>query len=56
MTPISIQPLRDALKAGKVAPDKLSDEWVFQRGWNEGIEFAERQMDKIYGKETGTEK
>jgi hypothetical protein len=49
MTPEQLQELRDALKAGKVAPDKVSNEWAFQRAWNEGIEFAERQLEKIVG-------
>jgi hypothetical protein len=52
MKSAQLKSIRDALKAGKVAPDKLSDEWVFQRGWNEGIEFAQMQIDKIFGKET----
>jgi hypothetical protein len=46
LTATQLQAYRDVLKAGKVAPDKLSTEWVFQRAWNEGVEFAERQLDK----------
>ena len=44
-----LQKFRDALKAGKVAPERVSEEYAFQRAWNEGIEFAERQIDKILG-------
>lgn len=52
MSKEQLQQLRDALKAGKVAPEKVSDEYAFQRAWNEGIEFAERQLNKIVGAPT----
>jgi hypothetical protein len=39
-------PLVAAIKAGKVKPERLSEHWVFQRGWNEGIEFALMQIRK----------
>jgi hypothetical protein len=51
MTPNSIQPLRDALKAGKIPAGDKSLQYEFRRGWNEGIEYAQMQIDKIYGKE-----
>lgn len=35
--------IRTAILAGRVRPERLSDEWVFQRGWNDGIDFAVRQ-------------
>ena len=47
MSPEQMQKFRAALTAGKVAPEKVSDEYAFQRAWNEGIEFAERQLQKI---------
>lgn len=50
MTAQQLERYREVLRAGKVAPDKVSEEYAFQRAWNEGIEFAERQLDKIFGK------
>lgn len=52
MTAEQLQALRDALRAGKVADEKLSPERAFLRGWNNGVEFAENQIDKIFGKES----
>ena len=51
MNPDQLQALREALKAGKVADEKLSPDRAFLRGWNEGVEFAQNQIDKIFGKE-----
>jgi hypothetical protein len=50
LPPSQLQQIREALKAGKVSPEKVSTEYAFQRAWNEGIEFAERQIDRIVGK------
>jgi uncharacterized protein YeaC (DUF1315 family) len=47
MTPEQLQALRDALIAGKVPDEKTSPERAFLRGWNEGVAFAEMQIDKI---------
>jgi hypothetical protein len=35
------------LTAGKVADEKTSPDRVFLRGWNDGVAFAENQLDKI---------
>lgn len=50
MSDEQLQQFRQALKDGKVAPEKVSEEYAFQRAWNEGIEYAKRQADKIFGK------
>jgi hypothetical protein len=47
MTPEQLQALRDALIAGKVPDEKTSPDRAFLRGWNEGVAFAEMQIDKI---------
>jgi hypothetical protein len=51
MTPEQIQQYRDALRAGKVADDKVSEARIFLHGWNEGVMFAEMLLAKIVGKE-----
>jgi hypothetical protein len=35
------------LLAGKVNPEKLSEQWVYQRAWNDGIDFAMQQIGRI---------
>lgn len=39
--------IRAKLIAGKVHPDKVSNEWAFQRAWNEGIDFSLREIGKV---------
>jgi hypothetical protein len=39
--------IRVALLAGKVKPERVSDKWEYQRAWNDGIEFALRQIQQI---------
>lgn len=56
MTLEQLQALRSALNKGRVPDDKASPDRVFLRGWNDGVEFAQNQIDKIFGKETGEEK
>src|SRR4051812_48805640 len=46
MTPEQLQALRDALIAGKVPDEKTSPDRAFLRGWNEGVAFAEMQIEK----------
>jgi hypothetical protein len=36
-----------ALTAGKVKPARLSEQWVYQRAWNDGIDFALNQLARI---------
>jgi hypothetical protein len=47
MSQEQLQAFREVLRAGKVSPEKVSTEYAFQRAWNEGIEFAERQLAKV---------
>jgi hypothetical protein len=54
MSPEQMQKFRNALTAGKVRPEKVSTEYAFQRAWNEGIEFAERQLHKILAEQKGS--
>jgi hypothetical protein len=39
--------IKAALLAGKVKPEKVSDQWAYQRAWNDGIDFALQQIEKI---------
>ena len=43
-----------AITAAKVHPDKLSDEWVYQRAWNDGLDFTLRQINAIKGENHGS--
>lgn len=47
MTEEQINEYRKRLSLGKVDPDKVSTEYAFQRAWNEGISFAERQLEAV---------
>ncbi|BEV44785.1 hypothetical protein [Afipia carboxidovorans] len=47
MTEQQLAEFRRRLSNGKVSPDKVSTEWAFQRAWNEGIEFCERQLEAV---------
>lgn len=42
-----IAEINAALLAGKVKPERVSQEWAFQRAWNEGIDFSLRQIKRI---------
>jgi hypothetical protein len=35
------------IRAGKVKPERLSEQWVYQRAWNDGIDFALAQVGKL---------
>jgi hypothetical protein len=35
------------LRAGKVKPERLSEQWVYQRAWNDGIDFALQQISRL---------
>lgn len=37
---------REVLRLGRTTPDKGTD-YAFRRGWNEGIEYAQRHLEKI---------
>lgn len=47
ITPAQAEQLKAALLAGKVAPDRVSTEWAYQRAWNDGIDFSIRQIEKL---------
>jgi hypothetical protein len=51
-TPEQLQALRAALMAGRIPANDPSLEYAYRRGWNDAIEFAENQVNKIFGKET----
>jgi hypothetical protein len=51
VTDEQIQELRKALAAGRIKDDDPSLRYEFRRGWNDGVEFAQNQVDKIFGKE-----
>lgn len=36
-----------ALVAGKVKPERVSEQWVYQRAWNDGIDFALGQIRRL---------
>lgn len=36
-----------AIAAGKVKPERVSEKWEYQRAWNDGIDFALRQIKNI---------
>jgi hypothetical protein len=42
-----LESIKAALLAGKVKPERVSDKWEYQRAWNDGIEFALRQIQQI---------
>lgn len=37
-----------ALTAGKVAPERVSREWEYQRAWNDGIDFSITQIKRLF--------
>lgn len=39
---------KQALLAGKVRPEKLSDKWAYQRAWNDGIDWSIAQIEKQF--------
>jgi hypothetical protein len=49
MTPEQLQQFRDLIKAGRVPDEKASENRVYLRGWNGGLEFAETHLAKVLG-------
>lgn len=51
-SPAILNPLREAISAallaGKVKPERLSEQWAYQRAWNDGIDFSLKQIDGIF--------
>jgi len=52
MTPAQLQQFREALTSGKFDPDKRAEQYVFQRGWNAALEFAEQKLKQAEGDAT----
>lgn len=52
MTPEQVQQLRGLLKLGRIPDNDPSLKYEFRKGWNDGVAFAENQLDKIAGKAT----
>ncbi|PDT71720.1 hypothetical protein CO683_00745 [Bradyrhizobium ottawaense] len=44
--PLFVQ-IEGILRAGKVSPERLSEQWVYQRAWNDGIDFALAQINRL---------
>lgn len=44
--PLFVQ-IEGQLRAGKVKPERLSEQWVYQRAWNDGIDFALQQISRL---------
>jgi hypothetical protein len=47
MTPADLENLKALLTAGKFNPDKTTQDYAFQRGWNEAIDWAVTQSGKL---------
>lgn len=45
--------IKAALLAGKVSPEKLSEQWAYQRAWNDGIDFSLKQVAGVFKTEQG---
>jgi hypothetical protein len=45
--PTIFDEINAAISAGKVRPERVSDKWEYQRAWNDGIDFALRQIKII---------
>jgi hypothetical protein len=44
MNPEDLEKLRQNIAAAKFQPQPRTEQYAFQRGWNEAIEFVERQF------------
>jgi hypothetical protein len=42
-----LEEIKSAIAAGKVKPERISTEWAYQRAWNDGIDFALKQIERI---------
>ena len=49
---LDLEEIKAALLAGKVRPEKVSDQWAYQRAWNDGIDFALNQIERIAKEKT----
>lgn len=45
--PTIFDEINAAISAGKVRPERVSEKWEYQRAWNDGIDFALRQIKNI---------
>lgn len=44
MTPEELATIRQNVASAKFQPQPRTEQYAFQRGWNEAIEFVERQF------------
>jgi len=56
MTREQIAELRKLLNLGRIPDNDLTLKYEFRKGWNEGLAFAQNQLDKIAGKEMAESK
>jgi len=54
VTPDQLKQYRSLLTSGRVPDNRLSDTRVFYRGWNEGVDYAERMLRKVLGEPVNT--
>jgi len=47
MSPEQLKRLRELIAAGKSPDEKTSENRVYLRGWNGGLEFVEAQIEKV---------
>lgn len=53
MTRDELEMIERALLAGKVAPEKVSTEYAFQRAWNEGVDWSRDQIKRLFKNQNG---
>jgi hypothetical protein len=49
MTPEQLQALREKIAAGRQPDDKWWTDRAYPRGWNGGLEFAEKCIREVLG-------
>jgi hypothetical protein len=54
VTATDLENLKALLTAGKFNPDKTTQDYAFQRGWNEAIDWAVTQSGKMVVEEKAT--
>lgn len=47
MSPEQVAAIRAALAGARIADDDKTLIYEFRRGWNEGVEFAQNQINRI---------
>lgn len=49
MSPEQTQLLKSQIALAKVHPSRVSEQYVYQRAWNDALEFVERSISEIEG-------